>query len=124
MHEYVYADRILQTVLDQSGRGKKPRAVEVEVGELLGLTRDSLSSAYSVLSKGTKAEGSTLKVVFARGVVSCSSCNFEGHFATKGHHHVDPVFACPECGAPLKVKSGMEVELKVIRWEGGPDEQT
>jgi hydrogenase nickel insertion protein HypA len=122
MHEYVYADKILQTVLDQSRRGKKPRAVEVKVGELLGLTRESLNSAYAVLSKGTKAEGSSLRVEIARGVVSCSSCSFEGHIAPKGHHHVDPVFACPECGAPLKVKSGLEVELKGITWEGGPDE--
>jgi len=118
MHEYVYADRILQTVLEEAHAAKKPSLVTVEVGEMLGLTRESLTSAYSVLAKGTVAEGSKLVVKFAKGSVRCPSCGFEGRIPVSKHEHrVDPAFACPECGASLEVKSGLEVELKGIGWE-------
>ncbi len=121
MHEFVYADRILQTVLEASGAVRRPAIVTVEVGEMLGLTRESLSSAYRVLSKGTKAEGSRLSVKFARGSVSCPNCGFEGRLKLTRHdHRVDPAFACPECGGSLVVKSGMEVELRGIAWGPKP----
>jgi hydrogenase nickel incorporation protein HypA/HybF len=122
MHEYVYADRILQTVLaDAEAAQRKPVRVDVEVGELLGLTKESLSMAYEILSKGTRAEGSKLRTKIAEGSLECGNCGFNGRIPHKGHQHViDPAFACPECGAPLRVNSGLEVKLEKIGWEGGP----
>jgi hydrogenase nickel incorporation protein HypA/HybF len=119
LHEYVYADRILQSVLADATRlRKKPAKVEVVVGEMLGLTRESLTMAYEVLSKGTEAEGSKLRMKLSEGSVECSSCGFRGRMSLKRHEHViDPAFACPECGAPLKVNAGLEVELRGIQWE-------
>ena len=112
MHEYVYADRILQSVLQEIGQREGPTTVTVEVGEMLGLTRVSLSSAYDVLSKGTKAEGSKLKVKFSKGAVDCPKCGFHGRMQMKGHlHAVDPTFACPDCGGALKVSAGLEARL-------------
>jgi hydrogenase nickel incorporation protein HypA/HybF len=123
MHEYVYADRILQSVLSDAARlGRKPVRVEVTVGEMLGLTRESLTMAYEILAKGTKAEGSKLRTRFSEGSVECTSCGFEGRIPVRRHEHtIDPVFACPECGASLTVSSGLEVELREIKWEEGPD---
>jgi hydrogenase nickel incorporation protein HypA/HybF len=119
MHEYVYADKILQTVLEEVGTRRKPSSVEVEVGEMLGLTRASLGTAYEVLAKGTPAEGSKLLVKFARGSVHCQKCDYEGRLPVKRHEHrIDPAFSCPKCGASLNVITGLEVELKGIQWEG------
>lgn len=113
MHEYVFADKILQTVV-QEAKGK-PKTVTVEVGELLGLTRESLSTAYEVLSKGTIAEGSKLTVKFAKASVECPKCGFHGRLRVSGHTHaVDPAFACPTCGAPVEVKAGLEANLVAI----------
>jgi hydrogenase nickel incorporation protein HypA/HybF len=122
MHEYVYADRILQSVLSDSERvGKKPISVEVSVGEMLGLTKESLTMAYEVLAKGTRAEGSRLKMKLSEGSVECPSCGFRGRIPVRRHEHlIDPAFACPECGSSLKVAAGLEVELRKIRWEDGP----
>ncbi|MDE1857532.1 MAG: hydrogenase maturation nickel metallochaperone HypA [Thaumarchaeota archaeon] len=112
MHEYVYADRILQSVLEDIGRTGKPSAVTVEVGEMLGLTRESLTSAYELLSKGTRAEGSKLKVKFAKGAVECPKCGFHGRLQLSRHlHAVDPAFACPKCGSSLRVSAGLGARL-------------
>lgn len=112
MHEYVYADRILQTVLEETSRGNRPATVTVEVGEMLGLTRESLTLAYAVLSKGTPAEGSKLSVRFSKGSVQCPKCGFEGRIpVTRHEHRIDPAFACPKCGSSLKVLAGLEVKL-------------
>ncbi len=112
MHEYVYADRILQTVLEEIGRGGRPDTVTVEVGEMLGLTRESLTTAYAVLSKGTKAEGSRLSVRFSRGSVRCPKCGFEGRLEVRRREHrIDPAFACPKCGSSLSILTGLGVRL-------------
>jgi hydrogenase nickel incorporation protein HypA/HybF len=124
MHEYVYADRVLQTVLEASSAAKKsPKLVMVEAGELLGLSQESLQLAYEVLSKGTRAEGSKVEVTFFQGKVECPACGYSGGLPHKGHtHNVDPVFACPECGMPVKVSGGLDLKLLEIRWEGSRDE--
>ena len=115
MHEYVYADRILQSALQESG-GQRPTLVSVEVGEMLGLTEESLSMAYEVLSKGTKAEGSKLKVAFTEGAVDCPKCGYSGRLSLKRHEHVvDPAFACPECGSSLHISKGLEVRIVELK---------
>ena len=123
MHEYVYADRILQSVLADSARVRKtPFRVDVEVGELLGLTKESLRMAYEILAKGTRAEGSTLHTKISEGFLECDSCGFRGRLPVKGHRHViDPTFSCPECGAPLRVVAGMEIKLNQIVWGSDHD---
>lgn len=111
MHEYVYADRILQSVLESLG-GRRPKKVKVEVGEMLGLTTESLTMAYGILSRGTKAEGSRLDVVFSEGGVECPRCSYAGRLSLKRHQHMlDPAFACPECGSSLRVVKGLDVKL-------------
>ncbi|HZW84825.1 MAG TPA: hydrogenase maturation nickel metallochaperone HypA [Nitrososphaerales archaeon] len=115
MHEYVYADRILQSVLEVRGSGS-PKSVKVEVGEMLGLTKESLTMAYGILSKGTRAEGSKLEIVFTEGSVECPRCGYAGRLKLRRHEHaVDPAFACPECGSSLRVVKGLEVRLVEVR---------
>jgi hydrogenase nickel incorporation protein HypA/HybF len=116
LHEYTYADRILQSVLEETrGAGKSPQRVKVDVGEMLGLTRESLTMAYGILSKGTKAEGSKLAVRFTRGSVECPKCGFSGRLPVRRHdHRIDPAFACPKCGSSLKVAEGLEVKITGI----------
>jgi hydrogenase nickel incorporation protein HypA/HybF len=117
MHEYILADKILQSVLDFMDKQSLTSVslVDVGVGELLGLERNSLNIAYGILSKGTKAEGSRLKVHPVKGIVSCSKCGFEGRLKhIHAQHTVDPVFACPDCGSSVSIKKGNEVKLNRI----------
>lgn len=117
MHEYVLADKVLQSVLEFMDQRKLSSVteVDVDVGELLGLGGNSLNLAYGILSKGTKAEGSKLKVHRVKGAVSCAKCGFEGGLRhIPGEHVIDPAFACPKCGAPVSIKAGNEVKLECI----------
>ena len=119
MHEYVYADRVLQSVLDDAARVQRgPVRFEIEVGELLGLAKESLTVPYGILAWGTRAEGSTLRVKLAEGYVERGSYGFRGRIPIRGHQHgIDPAFASPECGKPFKVVAGLGIELNGILWE-------
>ncbi len=116
MHEYVYADRILQSVIDYMKRQKKEKVslVHIKVGELLDLSSQSLNLAYTTLSADSIARGSKLRVSIERGSVLCTKCGFEGRLDVRGSHSVDPVFSCPKCGSPLKVQKGNNVEITKI----------
>jgi Zn finger protein HypA/HybF involved in hydrogenase expression len=89
--------------------------VKVDVGEMLGLTRASLTIAYGILSKGTRAEGSKLAVRFTRGSAECPKCGFSGRLPVRRHdHRIDQAFACPQCGSSLRVVEGLEVRITGI----------
>ncbi|MGD0396109.1 MAG: hydrogenase maturation nickel metallochaperone HypA [Nitrososphaerales archaeon] len=120
MHEYVYADRILQSVLEEvRAAGKSPRRVKVDAGEMLSLTRESLTMAYGILSKGTSAEGSKLVVRFTRGSVERPKCHFSGRLPVHRHDHtIDPAFACPQCGSSLKVVEGLDLKITDLKITG------
>jgi hydrogenase nickel incorporation protein HypA/HybF len=114
MHEYILADRVLQSVVQLMDEKhlSSINEVEVNVGELLGLERRSLNMAYQLLSKGTKADGSKLKVHRTKGVISCKKCGYEGGLKDiPTEHTIDPAFACPKCGAPVSINSGNEVKV-------------
>jgi hydrogenase nickel insertion protein HypA len=113
MHEYVYADRILQSILEfmKKENRKKVSLIHVRVGELLDLSSESLNLAYKTLSSETVAKGSKLKVSIERSAVSCSNCGFKGRLKAQGSHAIDPAFACPKCGSPLKIYKGNSVEI-------------
>jgi Zn finger protein HypA/HybF involved in hydrogenase expression len=116
LHEYVYADRILQSVLEKvEAAAKSPQRVKVDLGEMLGLTRESLTMAFGILSNGTKAEGSKLAVKFTRGSVKCPKCGFSGRLPVSRHDHgIGPAFARLQCGSSLKVVEGLEVKTSGI----------
>ncbi|MDA4125051.1 MAG: hydrogenase maturation nickel metallochaperone HypA [Thaumarchaeota archaeon] len=116
MHEYVFADKILQSVLEETrGRKRGPLVIRVEVGEMLGLTRESLTSAFAVLSKGTRVETAKLQVRFTKGSVECPRCGFTGRLKLERHEHgIDPAFACPDCGSSLRVQEGLEAKLIAV----------
>lgn len=117
MHEYVLADRVLQSVLAfmDSERLSSVHEVDIDLGELMGLERDSLNMAYGILSKGTKAEGSKLKIHQIRGLVRCDKCGYAGGISQVKHEHVfDLAFPCPICNSPVSIKAGNELKLNRI----------
>ncbi|MDG6933841.1 MAG: hydrogenase maturation nickel metallochaperone HypA [Nitrososphaerota archaeon] len=113
MHEYVYADRILQSIIDFMKKEGKEQVslVHVKVGELLDLSSESLNLAYRNLSSDTIASGSKLRVTIERSAVSCRKCGFEGRLSVHGSHTIDPAYACPRCGSPLRISKGNSVEI-------------
>ena len=116
MHEYILADRVLQSALEYMGNQelKEIHQIDVNVGELLGLENESLRTAFSVVSKGTPAEGCKLRIRRVKGSVACSKCGYTGGLETHVEHHIDPAFQCPKCGAPVMIKAGDDLEITRI----------
>ena len=88
------------------------RFMRVDIGELLGVKNESLRDAFALLSKGAGVEGCKLRIRRVNGSVRCGKCGYEG--GLKGDevkHSVDPVFACPKCGAPVEIRAGRELKL-------------
>jgi hydrogenase nickel incorporation protein HypA/HybF len=117
MHEYILADRLLQSVLEHmKSQGLTTVCeVDIDVGELLGLENESLRMAYEILSKGTKGENCKLKIRRIKGSVVCDKCGYTGGLASShAEHMVDPAFACPRCGSPVTIKAGNDLKITRI----------
>ena len=117
MHEYILADRVLQSALEYMGTQKltEIHTIDVNVGELLGLQNESLRSAFSILSKGTKAESCKLRIKRIKGSVECNKCGYVGALEGRAEHHqIDPAFQCPMCGVPVRIKSGNDLKITRI----------
>ena len=114
MHEFVLADRVLQSVLEYMNdkRLTEVHEVGVDIGELLGVENESLRSAFTLLSKGTRVEGCKLRIRRVNGFVGCGKCGYEGGLrGDEVGHFVDPVFACPKCGLPVEIRAGRELKI-------------
>jgi hydrogenase nickel incorporation protein HypA/HybF len=117
MHEYVLADRVLQSALEYMDSQKltEIHQIEVNVGELLGLENESLRAAFSVMSKGTHAENCKLRIRRIKGKVVCNECGYVGGLEQRIiEHRTDPVFQCPKCGLPVKISMGNDLKITRI----------
>ncbi len=117
MHEYILADRVLQSLLEhmKSQGLAAVREVDIDVGELLGLENETLRMAFDTLSKGTPGENCKLKIRRVKGSVECNKCGYTGGLESEHVEHVvDPVFACPKCSAPVTIKAGNDLRIAKI----------
>lgn len=132
MHEYGLVQDVVNLVLQRSPpeSGRKVACVRIEVGEFLVASRESLETAYEVLTRGTPLDGSRLEVSSVSGRARCEACGFEGSGADLGEDIAEPptVLLCPTCGAPLLVIEGAGITLLDVQLqdrgragESGPD---
>jgi hydrogenase nickel insertion protein HypA len=117
MHEYILADKVLQSALEFAKENglQSIHEIDIDVGELLGMETSSLSVAFKILSEKTEAEGSKLRVHRVKGIVVCNKCGFRGGLKQISHtHSIDPAFACPNCAAPVSVETGNDIKINSI----------
>ena len=85
--------------------------VVVEVGLLAGVDRQSLEFCYGVITRGTRLEGSHLKVVEMKPRARCRSCRRE--YEVK----IDD-FRCPHCqSGEFDILTGSDISLKEVEVE-------
>lgn len=115
MHEYGLVQDVVTSVLQRFHVDADHRvaSVHVQVGEFLVASRESLETAYEVLTRGTPLEGSHLDVSEVPGRVVCEACGFQGSGADLGEGLSEPpaVLLCPTCGALLLVTRGADLLL-------------
>jgi len=101
----------LKTCRQEGDRGVT--RVRVEVGEFAVASRESLETAFEILTRGTPLEGSRLEISEVSGHAVCERCGFEGSAADLGDEVSEPpaLLLCPRCGTPLLVTAGSGISL-------------
>lgn len=115
MHEYGLMQDVVALALESCRREGDREAVRVrvEVGEFAVASRESLETAYEILTRGTILEGSYLEIAEVPGHAVCEGCGFAGSAADFGDELCEPptLLLCPRCGSPLHVTAGAGIAL-------------
>lgn len=115
MHEYGLMESVVRSALETCGEHSpsEPARVRIEVGEFAFASRESLRTAFEVLTRGTPLAGVGLEIAEIPGEARCEACGFQGSAADVGPEFADPpaLILCPRCGAPLLVTAGGGVSL-------------
>ena len=111
MHEY----SLIQALLDRvAAAARQHGAIRVErlrvqVGELAGVERDLLASAYELARTGTCCAAAELELVTVPARWECSRC---ATALPQGG-----VLQCGNCGAPARLAGGDEIVLERLEME-------
>ncbi len=115
MHEYGLMQDVVERALEmcRSARAPGVAGVQIEVGDFAVASRESLETAYEILTQGTALEGSSLSIVHVAGRARCTACGFEGGAQDLGEELSEPpaLLLCPRCASPLLVTSGAGITL-------------
>jgi hydrogenase nickel incorporation protein HypA/HybF len=117
MHELSIAMNIAMIAekAARDGSAMRVKVVEVDLGQLAGVVRESLEFAWESARQGTILEEADLAINELPGKAQCIAC---------GHEYlVDHVFlACPSCGTfNPRIVQGRELRVKSIRVEEDVD---
>lgn len=113
MHELGLATNILETVRLELARRNGARAVKVElrVGELSAVDRDSLQFCFESLVKGTDLEPLSLSIDWRPHTHRCNQCG-------EVFEVIDYTLVCPKCAsADTRFAGGDELEIAYLEIE-------
>jgi hydrogenase nickel incorporation protein HypA/HybF len=111
MHEYSIVSALLARV-EAEARAHGAEAVHrirVRIGELSGVERDLLVSAYELARERTLCEKAELEIVPVEARWVCSSC--------KGAIPKGAVLRCSVCDLPAQLAEGDEILLERVEME-------
>jgi hydrogenase nickel incorporation protein HypA/HybF len=122
MHGLSIANNLVKTVLKslKSYDVKRVLGIEVEVGELMGISPEELRQGFYIAAEGTLLEGVSLSIQVKPAKIKCLKCGYKGASKNPLTHALMPSPQCPECGdfrveilegKGLRVKN-LGVELK------------
>ena len=110
MHELSIAQGIIE-IAEAKAREENSRCIQtikIRLGEFTTVVREALEFAFEVARRDTLAETARLEIESVPMVVRCVSCGTV----------TDPVrevcLICPQCGLPLEVVSGEELQVEYI----------
>ncbi len=127
MHEYGLMKDVVALALDRCPLKGDPRfiCVRIEVGEFAVADRESLETAFEILTRGTRLERSHLDITNVSGRAECPACGFHGTGADLDEELSEPpaLLLCPRCASPLLVTAGAGIALLGVQItdRGAPD---
>ena len=113
MHELGIATDIMGVVkkVAEDNNARRVGEVVVEIGLLAGVERESLEFCYDVITRGTRLEGSHLKVVEIKPRARCKQCEKEYEVRMDNFH-------CPHCeSSRFDLLIGSDINLKEVEVE-------
>ena len=115
MHEISIAQNIIEIAEAKAREQNAGRiqVIRIRLGEFTTVVREALEFAFEVARRKTLAESAQLEIETVPMTVRCVTCG-----TVK-----DPVrevcLLCPQCGLPLEIVSGEELQVEYIEVESG-----
>jgi hydrogenase nickel incorporation protein HypA/HybF len=111
MHEYSIIRALIDRVeTEAKARGATSiRRIQVRIGELAGVEKDFLLSAYEVFRERTLCREAALQITPVEARWACPSC---GASIPRGE-----ILRCGKCGLPARLAGGDEILLDRIEME-------
>jgi hydrogenase nickel incorporation protein HypA/HybF len=103
MHELAIAESVIDAVMTRTGAAPI-NTIRLEVGQLAGVTTDSLRFCFDLATDGTPLHGATLDISEPAGQAQCNSC--AARFAVR-----DLILLCPCGSADVAVIAGQELRI-------------
>jgi Zn finger protein HypA/HybF involved in hydrogenase expression len=124
MHEYTLIKNLLESVeRDLTAKGvpssTRIREITVRVGALDIHSAEACRQAFAMLARGTRLEGSELKLTVLPARLNCPKCNHTDAIAEgeADGHAAEPWAECPQCGQVAAVTGGRGVEAVEVLLE-------
>jgi hydrogenase nickel incorporation protein HypA/HybF len=112
VHELAIADAIVQ-VASRHAAGRRIVAIDVRLGHLRQVVKDSLLFSFELTAQGTALEGARLNVEAVPAAGTCRVCDAYGPLGGFP-------LSCARCGAlDVEVLEGQELEVEAVEVETG-----
>ena len=113
MHEISIIESILEVAEEKAREANSPSitVIRLRLGEFTAIAREALEFAFEIARLGTLAEHARLEIEVVPMVLHCVVCNVEPQPARVMS------LICPQCGFPLKIVSGRELQIEFIEIE-------
>jgi hydrogenase nickel incorporation protein HypA/HybF len=85
--------------------------IKLRLGEFTAISREAIEFAFQVARLGTLAEQARLEIEVVPMALHCVACNAETQPTTAMS------IICPQCGFPLRIVSGTELQIEYIEIE-------
>ena len=105
MHEIIFAN----TIINQVKNKENVLGLDIELGELVGITKEELKDAIE------KITGWQVNIVSKESKINCS-CGYEGRAKIREKLHDLVIFHCPHCRNNTEPLEGHNIKIKKIRY--------
>jgi hydrogenase nickel incorporation protein HypA/HybF len=120
VHELSIACSIIDLASEESEQrgGVAVRAVHVRLGQLSGVVKSALVSAFELAREDSPLATARLVVEETPIIIRCPSCHTETTLDWPQGLESLPSFCCSRCGVPSSdVRSGRELEVTALEIE-------
>jgi hydrogenase nickel incorporation protein HypA/HybF len=107
--------RTCREAVRDHGEGRL-RHVRIAVGELSAVEPDLLTFGWEAVIADTADEGAVLEIDFCRADQRCPSCG-----EAKDRSEGSWMRICPDCGAPLEIRGGDELDVLEVSFEANDE---